>query len=562
MNRHDPSTAELRLLPALALPSRRASAWVVETTPEDTEQWLARLVLAEPSQAGQRLFQALYTLNRMDIDPDDRIRMMELYRTPVSITVSNLHTHFSHFALPLRPRLKQLADFLRQLHLEMAYGYKHVLASAIREPQYWKNDAVLLSVARTIEYLGNVLLSSYQVYMPTPAGVWKDIHALYWFVERHQRQNDDLSALNGGEELSVAKAYLQVLMLGLCGPYQLPLNDIHRVRAFLARWAGRAEIRSSIESVDPAGHFLLDLEADHPAVPFPRDVPLHMNALPALRAVNAIELARTVHGFVTRLQKGEPSHALSLGFECVGSVCIDALKRMMRSWGMAGRRHFTRRQRKEPLSLCVGLPAVHFFASGQMPFVDPRMAAMALDTGAEVPSDSDLKAEANTVSANMSSPESGYLFRVDNRWQLRDESAGGLSIMRIGDLGPQIRVGDLIGIQDVALDQWRVGVARWVKSPDSRQVEMGVEMLAPSARTLAIAPAGDAAAPATPALLLPAVEALRQPASLIVERGTCQRGEDIHMLEAGLPPRRVRVLSVVERTSAFSQVVFADVNPA
>jgi len=154
------------------------------------------------------------------------------------------------------------------------------------------------------------------------------------------------------------------------------------------------------------------------------------------------------------------------------------------------------------------------------------------------------------------------LFRVDNRWQLRDESAGGLSISRTGDLGPQIRVGDLIGIHDVALDQWRIGVARWIKSPDSRQVEMGVEMLAPSARTLAVAPAGGESAPATPALLLPSVEALRQPASLIVERGTCQRGEDINMLEEGAPPRRVRVLNVIERTNVFSQVVFADVNIA
>jgi len=559
MQRLEPAAVGPRLRPALAVPTKRASAWVVETSPAETEQWLSGLALVEPIQAAQQIYQALFTLNRMEIDPDDRIRIMELYREPVAASVAGLQSHFAHFALPLRPRHKQLADFIRQLHMEMAYGYKHVLAAAIQESDPWSNDAVLLAVSRTIESLGHVLLSSYQVYMPAPAGVWRDIHALYWSVEQQSRQNDDLSALNAGQDLSVTRSYLQVLMLGLCGPYQLPQNEVQRVRAFLARWATHAEIRQSIESVDPAGYFLLDLEADHPAVPFPRDVSMQVHQQPALRAVNAIRLARTVHGFVARLQKGEPPRAAQLGFECVGSTCVDSLKRMLRFWAMAGRRHFSRRQRREPLSLCVGLPAVHFFASGQMPFVDPRSSGSVPDTGAVAPSGDELQAEALAAPASPVA-EPAPLFRVDGRWQLRDESAGGLSLSRTGDLGPSIRVGDLIGIHDSALDQWRIGVARWIKSPDSRQVEMGVEMLAPSTRTLAIAPAGEESAPASPALLLPAIEALRQPASLIVERGSCQRGEDISMLEEGQSPRRVRVLNIIERTNAFSQILFADVS--
>ncbi|MBS1245935.1 MAG: hypothetical protein H6R47_134, partial [Proteobacteria bacterium] len=36
-------------------------------------------------------------------------------------------------------------------------------------------------------------------------------------------------------------------------------------------------------------------------------------------------------------------------------------------------------------------------------------------------------------------------------------------------------------------------------------------------------------------------------------------GEDIEIADSESPPRRVRVLNVVERSSAFAQVVFADV---
>jgi len=562
MERLDPAARTDNLLSNLSLPAQRVSAWVVETDPEGTEQWLASLVLGDASQTAQQLYQALYTLNRMELDPTDRVRIMELYREPVANTVRNLQSHFTRFSLPLRPRMKQLSDFLCQLHNEMAYGYKHVLAAAVNEPKSWESDSVLVAVARTIEALGHVLLRCYQVYMPAPSGVWREIHTFYWFAESHARHTRDLSAFNGGQPLSVNRAYLEVLMLGLCGPYQLPQGEVLRVHAFLDRWADRAEIRQSLESADPTGNFLLDLESDHPAVPFPRDVSMAMHGRVELRAVNAVGLARTVHGFILRLQKGEAPGLINLGFESVASSCVESLKRMLRFWAMAGRRHFSRRQRKQPLSLCVGLPAIHFFASGQNPFVDPRPVIKGVDPSAMAPSNADLEAEARmgTSSGSSAAGDSGQAFRVDNLWQLRDESAGGLLMTRIGDLGSAIRVGDLIGLHDSALDQWRIGVARWLKSPDTRQVEMGVEMLAPHARPIAVVPAGTADVTAAPALLLPAVEALRHPASIVVARGTCQRGEDIILYRPDQEPRRVRVLNIVEQTNSYAQLVFADVS--
>jgi hypothetical protein len=120
-------------------------------------------------------------------------------------------------------------------------------------------------------------------------------------------------------------------------------------------------------------------------------------------------------------------------------------------------------------------------------------------------------------------------------------------------------VGDVIGIQNQELNQWRIGVVRWVKSADSQHVEMGVEMFAPHARPLAVRPAGTTVVPYSQALLLPAVEALRQPATLLVARGTCRPGEDIEIADYDSSSRRVRVLKLAERSNAFAQVVFADV---
>jgi hypothetical protein len=551
MNRLQSSPkTETFAFPFFALPPKQASAWVAETRPAEAASWLASLPFADTAEAAQHLYRALFTLNRMDLDADDRLHLMELYRKPVATVSAGLQSLFAHLSLPLRPRHAQLADFLRELQMEMAYGYKHVLEAARAERKPLDNEAFLLVLARSIQYLGEVLLRSYQVYRPAPQGVWREIHGLYRYAEQHGRQSVIVQT-DDHDEQSVERSYLQVLMLGLCGPYQLLQNECFQTNAFLARWAHKAEIVTQVEDIAPVGHFLLDFDADHPAVPFPRDVPLHAAA--SLRAVNAIELARVVHTFIARLQKGEPARALDLGFECTGIACSDILRRMLRFWGLAGRRHFTRRRTRQPLALCVGLNAIHFFADEQRPFAPPQAGPVIPARALELPD--------AAVAATDKRDERPVtdIFLVDNHWQVRDESAAGLSIVRRSDAGLPMRVGDVLGIHNPGVNQWRIGVARWIKSPDSRHVEVGVEMLAPSARPLAVRPAGNSSVTYTQALLLPPVEALRQPATLLVSCRGLQPGQDVEIANGDLPVRRVRIMGIAERTTAFCQIVFADV---
>ena len=388
-------------------------------------------------------------------------------------------------------------------------------------------------------------------------GVWREIHGLYRYAEQHEFQQAPVEP-GDPDSTSAQTAYLQVLMLGLCGPYQLLQNECHQVDAFLDRWAGKVKILSDLEGVDPVGHFLLDYDADHPAVPFPIDVPLH-NA-PALRAVNAVELARVTHQFIKRLQKGEPPRLLNLGFECIGTACADTLRRMLRFWGMAGRRKFSRRRLRQPLSLCIGINAIHFFASGQQPFTPPAAKPVATDVEAQAPETSALEAEARELDVS-GSPVAGATepsYRIDSHWQIRDESARGLSLMRDSDVGMPMRTGDLLGIQQAVGNRWGIAVVRWIRSGDARHVEAGVEMLAPSAHPVAVRSTDPVTSDYLQALMLPPIDALRQPSTLLLHASPFKAGQGIEIVEVGLPPRRVRILKVVERTGSFSQAVFAD----
>lgn len=553
---------------ALSVPQQKIAASPAEIRPKQARAWLISLPAANAVAMARQLYQALYAVNRVALTAQNRLELMTLYHEPVAAAGAALQVHLSRLTLPLPPKKAQLADFLRQLEVEMAYGYKLALQELSRARSPWAKPGLALSVAQAIYYLGRVLLRSYQVYRPCPAGVWKEIHALYDYAEQGGRQDDAIE----GSAATIAQRYKQALLLGLANPYQLPQNECNQVYAFLAAWAGEAIITDALDVGETSAHFLIDLNADAPPLPFPKDVKI--SAAAHWRVLDVSALATTVNDLMRRLQKGEPAKQLALGGECVGFACQDMLKRLTRSWGLGARRQYSRARREGRLSLCTGINAIHFFTTGQKPFAQPQdllgsRVSPPSAVGAEVEPpyvelDSAVTEETTPVEETAwSMPAAVHeVFRVDS-WRVRDEGAGGLSLRREGLLGTSARVGDLLGLEDPLLGVWRIGVARWLRSADAQSVEMGVEMLSPHAEAVAIKPvSSDPKAQResrfTQALSLPAIGALRKPATLLVPRGTFERAQDLYLMSEHQEPRRVRLLTLVERTGSFEHVVFVD----
>jgi hypothetical protein len=553
---------------ALSVPQQKFAASPTEIRPKQARAWLVSLPAANAVAMARQLYQALYAVNRVALTAQNRLELMTLYHEPVAAAGAALQVHLSRLTLPLPPKKAQLADFLRQLEVEMAYGYKLALQELSKARNPWAKPGLALSVAQAIYYLGRVLLRSYQVYRPCPAGVWQEIHALYDYAERGGQQDDVID----GSAATIAQRYKQALLLGLANPYQLPQNECNQVYAFLAAWAGEATISDTVDVGDATAHFLVDLNADAPPLPFPKDVKL--SAAAHWRALDASGLAMTVDDLMRRLQKGEPAKQLVLGGECVGFACQDMLKRLTRFWGLSARRQYSRARREGRLSLCTGINAIHFFTTGQKPFAQPQDLL-----GSQVPAPRAPSAEfeppyvdldptltedaAPSDEAALFAPVAAQeVFRVDS-WRVRDEGAGGLSLRREGLLGTSTRVGDLLGLEDPLLGAWRIGVARWLRSADSQSVEMGVEMLSPHAEAVAIRQVSwDAKLQResrfVQALLLPAIGALRKPATLLVPRGTFQQAQDLYLVSDHREARRVRPLTLLERTGSFEHVVFVE----
>jgi hypothetical protein len=126
---------------ALLIPKKEVSAWVAETNPKEARAWLESLPLADSGEAARDIYQTLYTLNRLELTMQSRFDLMELYKGPVAMVSSVLQSQVIGLALPLPPEVTKLAEFIRQLHMEMAIGYKCVIhdLQATRRPWGKKN---------------------------------------------------------------------------------------------------------------------------------------------------------------------------------------------------------------------------------------------------------------------------------------------------------------------------------------------------------------------------------------------------------------------------------------
>lgn len=554
------SAPEPVVLPRLATPEQVVRA-MPTLEPKFLRNWFGNLPVTNTVATAQEVYRVLYGLNRIPMDAHDRFELLELSASPVTSVTAGLLPHLGPMMLPLSPKKRQLADFLRQFQIEMAYGYKTLVRDLHAGPSAWiKHPEVMtISIERAIQHLGLSLLRSYQVYVPYPAGVWREIHGLYRYAEENNAQNTLVAcaADSGAVKTTVTKSYLQNVLLGVCSPYQLPPNESTQVHAFLANWADKAHVTQSLDVADTAGHFLIDLSADLPPIVFPRDIKL--KAAPHLRHLVSLELARTAHALIGRLQKGEAPRTLNIGSDCIDVACVDMLQRMLRFWGLSAGRQFSRRPKKDAqLSVCTGLKAIHFFSDRQRPFTPPEPADILENADAEIDLKGSPKQVLDTDNFARAVPEEN--FRIE-RWQIRDESAAGLSLLHLGEEDIAVRVGDLLGILNEESEIWRVGIARWLKNPEMATLEMGVEMLAPMAHPASVRPVVDDAR-STPsyaqALLLPAVEALRQPPSLIIARGVYQPGQDLWLADGQGRPRRVHPLNVIERSAAFEQITFAE----
>lgn len=511
----------------------------VELSPAKVERWLAGLPLLNTADTARKLDETLVTYNRIPLEPDLRFALLELYRLPVQQIALELRKQFVGLPLPLPERARRQAGQILQFQRELAYGYKLVvLAHGSRAPAR-RDQATALQ--RAIRHLTEILTASYLSYSPSPAGTWREIHGLYAHAERQglaEMEVDDALGAPGARG-SVATAYKHALLLDLCDPYHLPARMVAHIDRYLESHAALAHLGAVSGPVETLCQFLIDPQSDRAGV---ANTGQPVESTEALRLLNTVELARTVHAQLTTLATGVPPATLGLPPEILTDG-EEMLRRLVHAWGMNPKRVFRRSARPNlGVEVVVGTDAINYWLNGGRRFL---------------PSAAYIGPHPERTCVGTFGRKQEEAERVEHEhtaWQVQDESAGGMSLLKTGLVRQPVRVGDLLATRFAENQPWTISVVRWVRSPNPSRVEIGTQRLAPGAQPILVKTIASDRTESDflPALLLPAIPALKQPQTLVTPRNVFRPNRVLY-LDDGRRLDRVVARQLIELTPAFER---------
>ncbi|MEK7666764.1 MAG: hypothetical protein AAB406_03740 [Pseudomonadota bacterium] len=517
----------------------------IEVRPAELERWLKSLPLLNVAESTQLLTRQLVGLNRMAVDDKLRLRLLESLRAPIQHVSQALQKTYIGLPLPLTDKARQTVVQVRQLHTEMAFGYKLIAfnSTAIPKLDQAQTSMVGMAIHRAIRYLTELLFRSYELYGPPPEGVWYEIHQLYRYAELLGNTDAPLDdKLNNTlPQVSINHAYKQALLLDFSDPYHLPAFLLAKIYRYLDRWAGIAQLSPGVAALKSHCQFLINLDHDRAGA-----VNTETSAITTevrYRLLNTTELARVVHQQLMVIQAGQQPDPEGLEKDFFTNLGHDMLLRLISAWGVNPKRVYTRSPRSNRRSrVTIGIDAINFHINGERfapstSEVGPQPRRTALGPGSGTPN-------------RVTQPD---VFPASALWELTDESAGGYALAKSGTHAETVRVGDLLANRPDSGDSgWEIGIVRWVRTTGADNIEIGVQRVSPGAAAVAIMPLEDSQERYYLALALPEVHAMKQPATLLTPRGFFKSGRILY-LDNSCRTRQIKAVKLVELSGSFER---------
>jgi hypothetical protein len=117
-------------------------------------------------------------------------------------------------------------------------------------------------------------------------------------------------------------------------------------------------------------------------------------------------------------------------------------------------------------------------------------------------------------------PDSSVCELTYSDWTVLNEGPSGYAIVHVVGAVTGIVPGGAVGLRTGAGAAWQICLVRWARSKSSTHVELGLEVLSPSAKPIRIQALGNRnPEPPVPALLLPAMPGINRGEAILAGRG-------------------------------------------
>lgn len=549
---------------------------------------LQKLPLADAEQAARQLGAILTEQNRVEIELDQRCRMLEAMCPLGEQLIEALRKKYLTATFPLAERARVRADLVDRLLTELAFGHKIVIGRWLAAGTKVPPSLLASTVYFATRYLAMRLVEHYLLYAPIPPMLWGELNTLYAHAQRERVQTQTIglpSECHG----TIERIYLQAVLLSVMNPYRMMRGEAGKVFDLLQEWSGHCRLLPLPAGWQPQGELVVDPEADEApfhAVPgraIPEAARLRMLNVEALRAVIAERVEQTQ---ATRSDGRSPS--------LLERMQRDMLFRLVHRWGSKLDRVEERLSSGGAIELVFGLTACyHIYGGVDKSTEEPDASAAPAGLGklSLIPKDQHEWSPGAAPGPGRDKAVRASRFKIDDPerdvWtrdyvhadmsaaleptapefathtlSKKDESAGGVAVAFAAMPDLSLRVGELVGVREGGeAAAWKLGVVRWMSLIRDGGGELGIQILSDSARPVsskALRGAGQGG-DYTRGLLIPAGELNNPDASLMVAAAIYDVGS-ILIVDAGSATARLSLSALKDSTEAFACFRYVLVN--
>lgn len=444
----------------------------------DILAWLAEPIPAAFEKDPPQLSAQLAKLDSVPVDTVRYHRILDLFYDRAHRLSRTMKAALADAALPIDRNLRQFAATLIDVHGRIAAGYERVLRDGGSALAHNKRRNPAIVAARALSCIGEQFAASCMVAAPAPAETWRRAHQLAAFARDHFEPE---ATVIPGLKVNAERIYKAMLALSAAQPEGFSPGEIALAGDYLAQFSAAVELPAPPGDTD-AADFWIDISRDGGPLPPGRRVPAQHGDL--LRC-SFRRLARLLGEQIAALEAGMPAGNLRLPESAAGLAGRAALKRLQAYWQSPPQRKHGRRHNNYRAHLCIGLTDLW----------------QLLDHG-------DAPAELH--------PDAPH----STEWMVLNEGPGGLAVMHVAGDVEGLLPGSPVALRRSEEQPWSICVVRWVKSENPEHIELGLELVAPAARSVQLLfRNGDPGQRPTPGLLLPAIPALREHAAVMAPSG-------------------------------------------
>ncbi len=538
------------------------------------QEWLGSVPQANAVQAQAMFLRQLNLLHRFALPPAERFAILEILRGPVCDVQDDAAKRFAGKPLPFAPPEQAALESTLSLWHLLASGYLRCFDALCPEDGGFTSVPALkahhkrcagnaamaartaLLAQRTLSVFADWQVDLCRGQQLPDAIYWRMLHRIFFAAEASgiatSSVNDPLR--HGGTTTSALAAYAESSLLSTASPYELAARHL----AWVARWARRWSSKLALLKAPPedirnrAVPLWVDLESNHAAGYVPQ-------SSGGSRWLETTELRKSLLARIALLEQGRAPADLQLGDDVTQPAAGQLLQRVLQRWCKGGA---SRREVRYPASggcrVVTGFEAVHSQLSDGQSFRSPsRDDATLRREREEFETFGDRSHRAADAGKEADSRVEHWEVMED--WSLLNESAGGLHLKRPIKEGARVGAGLLVAVKTRDSQRFTLGNVRWALREESDSLTAGMQLFPGEPRpvTIRIVESGEQRGAWRQGFLLPAIEALGEPASVVLPAGSFRLDRSIEVI-VGAQTKGLKLRRVLDRGIDFERCDFHD----